>query len=439
MIITKIQLNEADSEIRPGGRIYGTLIIESPEKEWVNYVKLLFHGEEKIKLQDLPGDDFAYTKMYGHKIFAKEVQVSDKTQLPKRLEFPFTFKIPSNILPSFRGDRTEVRYFIYGWTERTFSNKLHPISSDKIKIPIPPLSSEVARQNIVTSVTDPTKKPFFQFQMPTVFHPGQDVVGKFVFQSEGRHPNDIRIELFKTEKVQIGWNRQQNTKRVITVTIPGKQMVEGIPYDIHIHIPEKAPPSLRGQTFEISYSLKVTARVRWHRDTYLRIPVQVVLSEIVEDFRTIPTQISTGRRKIKTKLKGIIPQLKLETYRAVEPTSDESRIQTSKIERIKKHSQRSTPLKPQKLTTQQWELSSTELSENVTELQKIAPVTPEEVLNPLKDHRQLVPSEMLRVDTEKYLTTLPTVAFTTGIMQLCVCGKEIAVTTKKCPYCGQKF
>ena len=92
MIITKIQLNETDSDIRPGGRIYGTLFIESPENEWVNHVKLLFHGEEKIKLQDLPGDDFAYTKMFGHLIFFEEVEVSGKTQLPKRLEYPFSFK-----------------------------------------------------------------------------------------------------------------------------------------------------------------------------------------------------------------------------------------------------------------------------------------------------------------------------------------------------------
>lgn len=439
MIITKIQLDEQYSEIRPGGRIYGTLIIESPENEWVNSINLLFHGEEKIKLQELQGDDFAYSKMWGQKLFAEELQVSGKIQLPKRLEFPFTFKIPPDILPSFRGDRTEVRYSIYGWMERTLSTRPLPNPSAMIRIPIPPPPSEGVRQRSITSITDPTKKPFFQFQSPTVFRPGQEVVGTFVLQSEGRYPHEIRIDLLKTEKVWIGWRRQQNTKRVITVTIPGKQITDGIPYEIHLHIPEKAPPSLQGQTFEISYDMKVTARVRWHRDSHISFPVQVVLSEIWEDSKTIPIQRAKRSRKIKTKLKAIVPQLKLEMYEGSNPYSDNLRTQFSKIERIKKHSHRSTPLESSELTTQPWELSSTELYENVIELQRMPPVAPEEMINPLEDHQWLVPPEMLRIDTEQFVTTPPTVTFAEGLMQLCVCGREVVITTQKCPYCGRKF
>jgi hypothetical protein len=138
-------------------------------------------------------------------------------------------------------------------------------------------------------------------------------------------------------------------------------------------------------------------------------------------------------------LKAIVPQLKLEVYEGSEPYSEDLRIQSSKIERIKNHSHRSTPLNSSELTTQQWELSSTKLHENVTELQRLPPVAREDVINPLKDHQWPISPEMLRIDSEQYVKTLPAAIFAEGLMQLCVCGREVVISSKKCPYCGRKF
>ena len=280
----------------PGETIEGVVILRLSQPLKVRKLTLRFTGIEKVKIdsEGSVGDKYdwgSYTSTFP--IITKTEHLTPKMQIPEGEHHrKFSFTLPNDALPSYRGVHANVTYLLKThadvpfWfdvkTQRTIWVMYHPSNIQLLSKSISsstedfyPLNSKPKRRKGLFGEKEP--KPSFKVDLDkNTFLAGETITGMILI----RNPTEktirkVKIKLWAQEYASAQGETKYTTRRVFKHAIEMDELVLDTPTNFAIPIPRNVATSYTGRFSNCVWYLDFQLDIAFTRDVKKSIPIAI--------------------------------------------------------------------------------------------------------------------------------------------------------------------
>jgi hypothetical protein len=280
----------------PGETIEGVVILRLSQPLKVRKLTLRLVGSEKVKIdsEGSIGDKYdwgSYVSTFP--IITKTEYLTPKIEIPEGEHHrKFSFKLPSDAFPSYRGSHAKVTYLLKAhadvplWfdvkTQRTFWVMYDPSYIQLLSKPISsstgdfyPLNSKPKRRKGLFGEKEP--KPSFRVDLDkNTFLAGETITGTILI----RNPTDktirkVKVKLWAREYASAQGETKYSTSREFNHKLEMHELVLDVPSKFAIPIPRNVVTSYTGRCSNCVWYLDFQLDIAFARDVKKSIPIAI--------------------------------------------------------------------------------------------------------------------------------------------------------------------
>ena len=269
----------------PGQRLQGQVQLNLKQPTKIRSLDVSFQGIEDVHFTTGAGKNKRAYKAT-NPMLSTEIRLSGQTTVPTgTTDFPFTFDIPPNALPSYQGKAAKVTWMLAAKADIPWSGDL---KQDVYPIVVNPFN----RPPVPVAFENPEASPKIRLELSSnVYQPGETLEGEFVLL-EAANIRAVRLQLFLLEQATgqgkvIGTSSGSSVEKMkigekLEWPRDNLQAARGISFQIPIST--QAAFTYTGKYSSIAWYLEATLDIPHHGDIHLNAPFTIGM-------RTIPLAV----------------------------------------------------------------------------------------------------------------------------------------------------
>ena len=252
--------------VLPGETLTGNVVVKTDKEFECNRVVLKIVSKERTEVGS--GENSRSDEKY---LVSRVFRISEGGIIQTgSTSFPFSYKVPRGLAPSYEGYHGWIRHTVEGVVEVNWA--LDPKMTEEYRVL---QERPLARPEIIDTTAISKTENGLQVQLDENYvRLDSGILVRFKVDDRKRM-RAVRVEIIKREDVKCGWSDAKNESSV------RRKYIELNPEDWgrwkEIRIGEKWQYHLPFQSllFNMSYHLKVTLEIGWDFDPEIKIPLRI--------------------------------------------------------------------------------------------------------------------------------------------------------------------